>query len=150
MTGMKPLLIVMVVLVGSLAPLQACINASLSRHLGHPLWAGLVNTAVATIVLIAFVAAFRLSFPSPTAWGLTPKWTLLGGVIGAGLVCSAIVFAPRLGAAGYVSALIVGTMSASLLIDHMGWVGFNEHPVNALRLFGAGLVVTGMLLVNNN
>ena len=150
MTSTKGLLILTVVLAGSLSPLQAGINASLSRHLGHPVFAAIANTGIATLVLVLLLLALRVDLPSMTAVSVTPRWTFLGGVIGATLVFCAIIFAPRLGAAGYVCALIVGTMSASLLIDHMGWVGFASHPVNGLRLLGAGLVVSGMLLVNSN
>ena len=58
--------------------------------------------------------------------------------------------APRLGAAAYVSAMIVGTMAASILVDHVGLVGFREHPIGALRLVGGALVVGGMVLVQTN
>lgn len=38
-------------------------------------------------------------------------------------------------------------MVASLLLDHFGWVGFPEHPVSALRLLGAALVILGVALI---
>jgi len=55
--------------------------------------------------------------------------------------------APRLGAAGYVMATILGTVTASLLLDHFGLVGYAERAVSLPRLAGAGLVFAGMLLI---
>ena len=59
------------------------------------------------------------------------------------------MIAPRLGAATYVSAMVVGTVTASMLIDHFGLVGFKPHPLGIQRLLGGVLVVLGMLLVQS-
>jgi transporter family-2 protein len=79
-----------------------------------------------------------------------PLWSWLGGVRGAMMVLSAIIPAPRLGAAAFVSAMVVGTVVASVAIDHFGLVGFREHPVTTLRLLGGVLVIVGMVLVQTN
>jgi uncharacterized membrane protein YdcZ (DUF606 family) len=36
-------------------------------------------------------------------------------------------------------------MTASLIVDHYGWVGFAQHAVTPLRLAGAALIVVGDL-----
>jgi transporter family-2 protein len=36
---------------------------------------------------------------------------------------------------------------ASLLVDHFGWVGFEENPITPGRLLGIALVGAGVLLV---
>jgi transporter family-2 protein len=38
-------------------------------------------------------------------------------------------------------------MMASLILDQYGLVGFPLHPVSALRLLGAALVIVGVVLV---
>jgi transporter family-2 protein len=38
-------------------------------------------------------------------------------------------------------------MTASLVLDHYGWVGFPEHPISGIRLLGAALVILGVVLV---
>jgi transporter family-2 protein len=38
-------------------------------------------------------------------------------------------------------------MMASLVLDRYGLVGFPVHPVSAVRLLGAGLVIAGVVLV---
>lgn len=133
---------------GMLMPLQAGINASLARHAGTPYLAAVTNTLVASLSLLVAILVVRVPPVHFARLLAAPWWTYVGGVCGAGLVLSAIVLSPRLGAAGYVTALIVGTVSASLLIDHFGLIGFAERAVTIPRLIGAGLVIAGMVLIN--
>ncbi len=43
-------------------------------------------------------------------------------------VLGSIVAAPCLGAVTLVGLILAGQAVASLLVDHFGWVGFDEHP----------------------
>ena len=62
-------------------------------------------------------------------------------------MASAALFAPRLGAAGWLGLIVTGQVIASLVLDHFGMVGFAIHPVNAWRLLGGALLVAGVLIV---
>lgn len=55
--------------------------------------------------------------------------------------------APRIGYATFAAATIFGTLAASLLIDHVGLLGFPVRPLSLLRGTGAGCVLVGMLLL---
>lgn len=140
-------LIVLAICVGSLPPLQAGINATVTQYHGHPLWGALTNTLVASLTLLAAILVLRVAPADLAGLSRAPAWSWIGGLLGATMVLSAIVIAPRVGAAAYVSAMLVGTVSASIVIDHFGWVGFPERPLTGGRLFGGALVVAGMLLV---
>lgn len=150
MAPLAVVLIVIAVLVGAMVPAQAGINATLARVLGNPLLAALTNMSLATLLAIASVIALRVPLPTLEQLGAAPWWSWSGGLFGALLVLSAILLAPRLGATAFMSATIVGTMVASLLIDHFGLIGFREHPINTWRFLGGALVVVGMLLVQRN
>jgi len=143
-------LILIAICVGSLPPLQAGINATLSGYHGHPLWGAITNTAVATLTLLVVILVARAPASNLQSLGDAPPWTWLGGVLGATMVLSAILIAPRLGAAAYVSATLVGTVTASIVIDHFGLVGFEIHPASWIRIVGGGLVISGMLLVQSS
>jgi transporter family-2 protein len=148
----QPLLVVIVVMIGAAVPVQAGLNALMARHAGHPLLGGITNTIVATLVLLAFISLFRLFAPltdpaRTDTLANAPWWVWCGGILGATFVFSALFFAPRMGAAAYVSASIVGTMTASLLIDHYGLLAFEARPIEAMRIVGAVLVVVGMALI---
>jgi transporter family-2 protein len=143
MTG----LIVVAICIGFLLPLQAGVNAELRTSLGDPIATALASFAVGTVALFVVLVVLRIPMPLDDAWARATWWQWSGGLLGAIYITAAVVLAPRLGAATLVAAVVGGQMVASLLFDHFGWVGFPEHPVNSLRLLGAGLVVGGVILV---
>lgn len=134
-------------IIGCGAPLQAGINASLARALGHPLLAAVTNTVVATLAILVVMALLRVQPPSMKLISAAPWWVWCGGLIGGFAVFGALFFAPRMGAAAYVSVTIMGIMASSLLIDHFGVAGFRENALTFPKLAGAGLVVTGMAII---
>jgi bacterial/archaeal transporter family-2 protein len=62
-------------------------------------------------------------------------------------VLGSIVTAPKLGAATLVALILAGQAIASLLVDHFGWVGFEEHPITAVRVVGVLLLAGGVALI---
>lgn len=132
---------------GALMPLQAGVNAQLARWVGHPVTASLVSFAVGTLALFAYSAAARPQLPPLSSLAAAPWWVWAGGLFGAVFVTAAAAFAPRLGAATFISITIAGQVLVSILLDHFGVVGFAARPVTALRLLGALLLVAGVLLV---
>ena len=134
-------------LAGALMPLQAGVNAQLARWVGHPVTASLVSFAVGTLALFAYTAAARPQLPPLAALAAAPWWVWVGGVLGSVFVTAAAAFAPRLGAATFISITIAGQVLVSILLDHFGVVGFAARPVTGPRLLGALLLVAGVLLV---
>ncbi len=132
---------------GALMPLQAGVNAQLARWVGHPVTASLVSFAVGTLALFAYAAGTRPQLPTLSALASAPWWVWVGGLFGAVFVTAAAAFAPRLGAATFISITIAGQVLVSILLDHFGVVGFAARPVTALRLLGALLLVAGVLLI---
>jgi transporter family-2 protein len=144
---MNPLLIVGAVAVGAAVPLQSAVNARMGTSQGHPLYGALTNTTVASLALLILVLAMRLPAPQVKAAASGPWWLWLGGPIGAAFVFGALFVAPRIGYATFAAATIFGTLAASLLIDHVGLLGFPVRPLSLLRGAGAGCVLLGMLLL---
>jgi transporter family-2 protein len=134
-------------LAGALMPLQAGVNAQLARWVGHPVTASLVSFAVGTLALFAYSAATRPPLPCFAALAAAPWWVWAGGLLGSVFVTAAAAFAPRLGAATFISVTIAGQVLVSILLDHFGTLGFAARPVTPLRLLGALLLVGGVLLV---
>lgn len=127
---------------------QAGINATLRQHLGHPIWAGLVSFAVGTLAIAAVTLLLRPAWPAwAAAAAAAPWWAWTGGLLGAFFVVTALVVAPRLGAATLVAVVVAGQIAASLILDHYGAIGFPQHSVNPMRLLGAALLVSGVVLV---
>jgi transporter family-2 protein len=102
---------------------------------------------VATLVILILMIAFRVPLPTLKTISTAPWYAWFGGLIGAFAVFGALNYAPKMGAAAYVSVTILGIVSASLVLDHFGAIGFQKNPITASKLFGAGLVICGMTII---
>ena len=137
--------ILFALLAGAMLPIQFGINAQLATWVGGSLRAALVSFVVGAAGL--FVAVLFAARGWPDRAGDAPWWVWTGGLLGAFYVLGSIVTAPKLGAATLVALILAGQAIASLLVDHYGLVGFEEHPVTALRIAGIVLLGGGVALV---
>jgi transporter family-2 protein len=80
-------------------------------------------------------------------YGRYPWWIWTGGIAGASYVLAAVALARPLGVATLFAAVIVGQLTAGLVIDHFGWFNVPVHRVSPERLIGAALLVGGMALI---
>ncbi|MDQ3652762.1 MAG: DMT family transporter [Acidobacteriota bacterium] len=139
--------LLLALVVGAFMPVQAGVNSQLARWMGHPVLAATISFIVGTLALLIYSLTLRSSWP---AWGTlssAPWWVWTGGFFGAFFVAVAAAFAPKLGAATFVSITIAGQMFVSLVLDQYGLVGFQERPINAWRALGAVLLVVGVALI---
>ena len=134
-------------LVGAMLAMQVGLNATMNRHMGSPMAAALVNFAVGTALLFVVVLFSRGSLPLLTQAAAAPWWAWGAGLLGALYVAASAGFGPMIGGATFLALLVAGQMIAALLLDHYGWLGFPERPLNAWRAAGACLVVAGMFLL---
>ena len=132
---------------GAMLPIQFGINAQLARWLDSPVRATLVSFAVGTLVLLVAALPLLRGWPAPSQLGAAPWWVWVGGFLGAFYVLGSIVVAPHVGAATLVALILAGQTVASLLVDHFGWVGFEEHAISPGRILGVVLVAAGVALV---
>ncbi|MNN89427.1 hypothetical protein D3C81_2072430 [compost metagenome] len=59
----------------------------------------------------------------------------------------ALVLLPKLGASGFMALALAGQVVASLLLDHFGWFGLAERQVTLPKVFGAVLLIAGVVLI---
>ena len=125
---------------------QAGVNAQLRQHLQSPYQAAFISFLIGTLVLAVVVGIQQAARPSLHELMNIPAWLWLGGVLGAFNVSMAVILAPRLGALSFTIVVVCGQMLTSLLLDHFGWLGFEQHSINWQRVLGSGLVVMGLVL----
>ncbi len=136
--------IALVVFAGCVVALQPPINAALSRTVGL-LESGLISFAIGTVVLAFTVLlmgrgnVFRVVE--------TPAWQWAGGVLGAFMVVSTTLAAPRIGVLTTLVAMIFGNLVMAAIIDHYGWFGLNVISFDWRRMVGLVLVLVGIALV---
>lgn len=144
---MSWLILVFAVLTGMLMPLQAGVNSHLSKHLNEPIHAAFVSFLGGFITIIIVCLTTRKFFPSIQSVSNVPIHLLIGGIFGVIFVCTTIILAHKLGATVLISCLIAGQLSASILLDHFGWLGFTVHPISVPRILGVLLLFVGVVLV---
>jgi transporter family-2 protein len=132
---------------GFCLPTQAGINAQLNQWSQSAILAATISFAVGTIGLFVYALCLRIPWPAVDTMSRHPWWVWTGGLLGAFLVASTVVLAPRLGAASMVALIVAGQMTASVVLDHFGWLGYQLHPLSALRILGVCLLVGGVVLI---
>ena len=141
----KGLAVFLMAVVGGLIALQAPINAGLGKATGS-FAAALVSFAIGTIFLTAIVVlsgkAGGVSEAANVQW-----YYLLGGLLGAAYVFSALVLVDEIGAGGVAAATVTGQLTTSVVLDRLGVFGLEQTPLTATRLLGVGLLLGGTYLV---
>jgi bacterial/archaeal transporter family-2 protein len=134
-----------VVLGGTAISLQAPINAALARELGGPVPAAAVSFGVGFIVLLT-IALLQGQGEAFLKLPQVPTWTLVGGCLGAWYVLTSIWGVSQLGVLTLIAALILGQMSAAMVIDATGALGVAVREVTPTRIAAAILVMAGLVL----
>lgn len=142
--------VVLAVGAGSLIPVQAGVNASLRSVLGSPVLATISNFVVGLSLLTGYAVASHVRLPTLSHLATAPWWYWLGGSMGALLVLSGVVLSHRLGATTFVACIILGQLTASVVIDHFGWIGFSQSSISVHRIAGLVFLVTGVVLIHRS
>lgn len=141
-------LLLVTVVAAAVLPLQAGINASLGKLLGHPLLATIASFTIGTVTAILAAVVLRVPWPNLAAAKTASIWLWSGGAFGVVFVTVALIVAPKIGAAAFAGAVIAGQLVAGLLLDYYGVAGFGEKPITLMRVLGVLLVAGGVLLVH--
>lgn len=139
--------IILALIAGACAPTQAGINSQLGSVMGTPSLAAMISFMIGALGLTAYVLVAGVSWPPIRTFTEIPWWMWTGGLMGAFLVFVSIILAPKLGAATTLGLMIAGQMLTSLVLDHFGIVGYEEHPTNIWRITGVCLLLAGVVLI---
>jgi bacterial/archaeal transporter family-2 protein len=131
--------------VGGLIAAQPVVNAGLGKQTGS-IAAALISFAVGTLLLAGIVVvagdAGRVSGAFDVSW-----YYLLGGVLGAAYVFTALVVVKHIGAGGVAAATITGQLTLSVVLDRIGFLGLEESPITWERVVGVALLLAGTYLI---
>jgi len=143
------LLMLTALLLGAALPLQAAINANLRTALvSSTTTVALISFAVGTLILLIAALLQPGALAPLLEIGQQPLWRLVGGPIGAAFIFGTTFLAPRLGMTALLSLVIAGQLIASLGMDHIGFGAILEQKISASKVFGAVLVIAGVLIAN--
>ena len=144
---MNKLYFVLALGTGAGVAVMAVFNARLGGLLGGPFWAAATqfSVALATVLSVAFLT--RQPPPITTGIGGAPWWIWSGGIFSATFIVVSIFLTPRLGVALTLATIIVGQLSAALVVDHFGLFGGPVVRVSVTRVAGVGLLLAGVTLM---
>ncbi len=141
----KGLAVALTACAGGLVALQAPINAGLGRSTGG-LPAALVSFSVGSLCLAAIVVlsgkAGGLGSTFDVSW-----YYLVGGLLGAAYVTTALTAVAAIGAGGVAAATVTGQLTAAVVIDRLGLFGLDQVPLSFARVAGVALLLAGTYLV---
>ena len=125
---------------------QSAINTQLAKAMsGEAVIATFISFAVGTIVL------FFIAWVKTDLWGnlstvpSQPWWKLIGGILGAVVVFTTVLLAPKLGLTAMLFFIIVGQLITAATIDHFGLIGMPIREVNITKFIGLIIVAFGLV-----
>ena len=112
---------------------------------------GILEALAFSTLLTAAIAAVALVLVHQSLGGFAaalrqPPWLWLGAVMGAFIVFTITVAAPRIGTAATVGLFIAGQLAMAAVIDRFGLFGLERLPLHWPRLLGIALLAVGAAL----
>ena len=126
---------------------QSVINSRLRLQLGSPIWAAAAQFIVGLILLLIVAVASRQPTPVIAGLGSGPWWVWTGGIFGAAFIVVTIVLTAKIGATLTLASIIVGQLTAALVVDHYGLFGGTVVRLTPTRLAGVALLILGVTLI---
>ena len=141
--------IIFEILAGIGVPIQTSINARLRKKVGSPYRASLVSFAVSLIFLVLLLLILGQGVHIPFDKMLQePVWIWFGGICSFIYVTGNILLFAKLGGTLAVILPVLGQILVGLVIDHFGFFYSLKTPISVFRIFGAVLVVAGVVIVS--
>ena len=132
---------------GAGVAVQSVINSRLRLLLGGPVWAAAAQFIVGLALLLLVAVAGRQPAPVTTGLGSGPWWVWTGGAFGATFIVVTIVLTAKIGATLTLASIIVGQLTAALVVDHYGLFGGTVVRLTPLRVTGVALLLLGVMLI---
>ena len=132
---------------GALLPIQASWNAQLARSLDSVPLAADISYLTGSGVLVALLLSGRFESPTWSALGQAPRWSWLGGVLGAWYITSSTYFVSVLGTTLTLGLVVGGQAIVGVITDHYGWLGVPRHRLTPHRRVALGLLVVALFLL---
>ncbi|MEF2094736.1 DMT family transporter [Bacillus sp. CFBP9009] len=135
--------IMFAVVAGVFISLQTVLNTRVSEKVGA--WA--TTTIVLGLGFISSLSIFIIMDDTNLlAIGHINKLFLLSGVLGVVLVYCIIKAIRLLGPAYAISIVLVAQLTIAVLIDTLGWFGFEKAPLTLNKLIGIGIMISGIIM----
>lgn len=127
--------------------LQGSFNTALSKVIGL-MEANFVVHVIGTTALLVMLC-LGLGHGNLARLGGAPWFAYLGGILSIVILYTVMASISKLGVAVATTVIIVGQVSAALIIDHFGLFGLRAIPFTWWKLLGIILLAAGAKLMLN-
>ncbi|MET0634512.1 MAG: DMT family transporter [Chitinophagaceae bacterium] len=144
---MKGIWLIIVFICGVLLPFQTGLNAKLGKSIESPGYASLLSFIVGALTVAIYLQFTRESL----SWAGLKTASLYsiigGGIIGAFFITASMLALPRIGMGLTFGIIIAGQMVTAVLLDQFNIMVSQQHSINAWRIIGVLLIISGVVII---
>lgn len=129
---------------GILMSVQGVFNTQVTEETSLWVSAGWVQFSALLLCVAAWFYTGRESISA--LWQVSPRYMLIGGVMGAFITITVIKSMESLGPAKAVMLIVTAQITAAYLIELFGWFGVERQPFAWRKLIGFFIAVVGIVL----
>ena len=130
---------------GVLMSIQGVLNTEVTKQTSLWVSTGWVQLSALIVCITAWFIRDRSRVTA--LMDVSPKYMLLGGVIGAFITLTVIVSMDQLGPARAAQLIVVSQIAASYLIELFGLFGVDKANFQWSKVLGLGLSIIGIMIV---
>ena len=136
--------IVIALISGILMSVQGVFNTQVTKQTSLWVSAGWVQLTALAVCIAAWMFTGRQEITA--LFQVTPKYVLLGGVIGAAITVTVIKSMGSLGPAQAALLTVIAQLAAAWLIELFGMFGMEKTDFEWRKLFGMLIAIAGIIL----
>ena len=145
---MEMVIAALIVLIAGVATaVEAPTNALLNQNVSSLAFTAFVTMAIgalgAGLVVLLVRPQLQPSWPTTTPW-----YAFVGGLYAAAIVAMGAYATPKLGAGPTMVLTVTAQVITGVMLDHIGALGLEKHPVSWLRIIGCLVAMGGAALVS--
>ncbi|MBE5895247.1 MAG: DMT family transporter [Lachnospiraceae bacterium] len=136
--------IIIAIISGILMSVQGVFNTQVTKVSGIWTSAAFVQASALVVCLVVWAFAERENLLS--VFQVSPKYMLLGGVIGAFITITVIKSMELLGPAKAVMLIVTAQIIMAYVIELLGIWGADKQPLEWRRLLGVAITIAGIII----
>lgn len=136
--------ILIALLSGALMSVQGVFNTEVTKQTSLWVSTGWVQLSAFLVCVAAWFFTGRE--PMGTLLEVAPRYTLLGGVIGAFITVTVIKSMGSLGPAKAAMLIVVAQLAVAYVIELFGMFGMEKQPFSLRKLLGMVVAVAGIII----
>lgn len=129
---------------GALMSIQGVFNTQVTKQTGLWVSTGWVQLTAFAVCVVAWMFTGRSSVSALAQ--VSPKYMLLGGVIGAFITVTVIQSMSALGPARSVMLIVISQLIIAYVIELLGLFGVEQQPLEWKKVIGMALSIVGIVI----